>query len=76
MGRNFLTKLPFLDFEHWETRYMTENEYPRPDEGGVLNTAIAAVMLITAGLGLMVWDNYRDQSQKPRTVVSALNIHN
>ncbi len=55
---------------------MTENDYSRSDEGSVLHAAIAAVMLVAAGVGLMVWDNDHDRSQSTRTVVSALNTHN
>lgn len=32
----------------------------RADSGSVLNAALAALMLIVAGLGVMAWDNHRD----------------
>ena len=39
---------------------MPDPHNERADDGSVLNSAMAAVMLIVAGLGLMVWDNSRD----------------
>jgi len=36
---------------------MTVTHYERADDGSVRNTAVAAVMLIVAGLGLMVLDD-------------------
>ena len=40
---------------------MTDDHYQRADNGSVLSTAMAAVMLIAAGLSLMVWENHLDR---------------
>lgn len=39
---------------------MTNDSSRRSDDGRVLSTAMAAVMLIAAGLGLMLWDDHRN----------------
>jgi hypothetical protein len=39
---------------------MTEDHDRRTDNGRILGKAMAAVMLIVAGLGLMVWDDRRN----------------
>jgi hypothetical protein len=36
---------------------MIDYHYERADDGSVRHTAMAAVLLIVAGLGLMIWDN-------------------
>ena len=48
---------------------MTDDHYRRGDDDRVLSTAVAAVMLILAGLGVMAWDSGRDQGD---TAVSIL----
>jgi hypothetical protein len=48
---------------------MTDDHYRRADDGRVLSTAVAAVILILAGLGVMAWDGGRDQGD---TAVSIL----
>jgi hypothetical protein len=40
---------------------MTDSHYQRADDGRVLRTTLAAVMLILAGLGVMAWDESRAQ---------------
>jgi len=40
----------------------------RADDGSVLRTAMAAVMLILAGLGLMAWDNHASPRAPHATV--------
>ena len=47
---------------------MTDDHYRPADGGGVLGAAIAAVMLIMAGLALMVLENYQDARQGAVTV--------
>jgi hypothetical protein len=47
---------------------MTDDHYRHADNGGVLNAAVAAVMLITAGLALMAWEEYRDVRDAAVTV--------
>jgi len=37
---------------------MMTHQSSRADDGSVLRTAMAAVMLILAGLGLMAWDDH------------------
>jgi hypothetical protein len=39
---------------------MTDTNHERADNGSVLHIAVAAVMLVVAGLGLMVLDNSLD----------------
>jgi hypothetical protein len=51
---------------------MTDDSCRRPDEGRVLSTALAAVMLIAAGLGLMFWDDRQD-ARKGAVTVSVLH---
>jgi hypothetical protein len=47
---------------------MTDDHYRPADDGGVLSVAIAAVMLIMAGLALMVLENYQADRQSAVTV--------
>lgn len=39
---------------------MTDRQYERADDGRVLSTALAAVLLIAAGLGLLAWDDSKE----------------
>jgi len=53
---------------------MLDSDCVQRDDGSVLNTAAAAVMLIAVGLGLLFWDNYRDAREPvPPTMLSARN---
>jgi len=49
---------------------MTDSHYGRADDGRVLRTAVAAVMLILAGLGVMAWADDRDQ----RTAAAPVSV--
>ena len=40
---------------------MTDSHCERADDGRVLSTTLAAVMLILTGLGVMAWDDSRAQ---------------
>ncbi|HKU54167.1 MAG TPA: hypothetical protein VJP60_02300 [Rhizomicrobium sp.] len=46
---------------------MTDDHYRLAGEDKMLRTVLAAVMLIAAGLGLMVWQDYQD-AKRPVTV--------
>ncbi|HKQ09788.1 MAG TPA: hypothetical protein VJS85_01250 [Rhizomicrobium sp.] len=46
---------------------MTDDPYRPTGEDKMLRTVLTAVMLIAAGLGLMVWQDYQDAKQ-PMTV--------
>jgi len=53
---------------------MIDSDRSRGDDAIVLTAALKAVFLISAGLGLMVWDDHREAKVPiPLTVVSALN---
>ena len=47
---------------------MTDDHSRHADHGGVVHAAVAAMMLIVAGLALMVWENYQDGRQDTVTV--------
>ena len=47
---------------------MTDDHYRHADDGGVVNAAVAAVMLIAAGLSLLVWQEYQDARDGAVTV--------
>ena len=48
---------------------MTDDHYGRVDDGRVLSTAVAAVMLILVGLGLMAWDGGHDSGAPPVSIL-------
>ena len=47
---------------------MTDSHYGRADDGRVLRTAVAAVMLILAGLCVMAWADYQGDATAPVSV--------